>query len=95
MASIMVKKIPKLHLKKIKTHDFIAIDFWTQMIWNPSIATLQTLLDKGFKNIYNVNASYFYYVLREEKPDDGRLQHSFDFHHQDKSIYEDFTLGRF
>ena len=43
----------------------------------------------------NVNASYFYYVLRPSKPDDGREQHSFDYLDQDVRIYNDWTPGQF
>src|SRR5699024_8980760 len=78
--------------QKIEMHDYIGIDFWSQMGWNASIATLDTFIDRGHEDIYNMNASFFYYVLRNEKPDDGRKQHSFDFLDQDKRIYEECTL---
>lgn len=81
--------------QKIKMHDYIGIDFWSQMSWNPSIAKLQTFVDKGHDTIYNINASFFYYVLRNDKPTDGREQHSFDNLNADKKIFEEFTPGKF
>lgn len=81
--------------QKIKMHDYIGIDFWSQMGWNWSIARLNTFIEKGHTDIYNVNASYFYYVLRPSKPNDGREQHSFDFLNQDERIYNEWTPGKF
>lgn len=81
--------------QQIKMHDYIGIDFWSQMSWNRSIARLNTFVEKGHKDIYNVNASFFYYVLRPSKPNDGREQHSFDYLDQDVRIYNDWTPGRF
>lgn len=81
--------------QQIKMHDYIGIDFWSQMGWNPSIANLNTFIEKGHKDIYNVNASYFYYVLRPSMPEDGREQHSFDYLDQDVRIYNDWTPGQF
>lgn len=81
--------------QQIKMHDYIGIDFWSQMGWNPSIANLNTFIEKGHKDIYNVNASFFYYVLRPSKPDDGREQHSFDYLDQDVRIYNEWTPGKF
>ena len=45
--------------QKIKMHDYIGIDFWSQMSWNSSIANLQTFINKGHDTIYNINASFF------------------------------------
>lgn len=81
--------------QQIQMHDFIGIDFWSQMSWNPSIANLHTFIEKGHKDIYNLNAGYFYYVLRNDMPMDGRKQHSFDFLNQDERIYNDWTPGKF
>ena len=81
--------------QKIKMHDYIGIDFWSQMGWNKSIAKLNTFIEKGHKDIYNVNASFFYYVLRPSMPDDGREQHSFDYLNQDVRIYDEWTPGQF
>lgn len=81
--------------QQIKMHDYIGIDFWSQMSWNPSIANLQTFLDKGHEHIYNLNCSYFYYVLRNDMPTDGRKQHSFDNLDQDKRIFNEWTPGKF
>ena len=79
----------------IKMHKYIGIDFWSQMSWNYSIAKLQTFLDKGHDTIYNVNASFFYYVLRPSMPNDGRKQHSFDNLNSDKLIFDQWTPGKF
>ena len=79
----------------IEMHKYIGIDFWSQMSWNYSIAKLQTFLDKGHDTIYNVNASFFYYVLRTSMPDDGRKQHSFDNLNSDKLIFDQWTPGKF
>ncbi len=81
--------------QKIQMHDYIGIDFWSQMSWNRSIAKLQTFIDKGHTDIYNFNASFFYYVLRGSKPTDGREQHSFDVLNQDANIYNNWTPGKF
>ena len=79
----------------IEMHKYIGIDFWSQMSWNHSIAKLQTFLDKGHDTIYNVNASFFYYVLRPSMPNDGRKQHSFDNLNSDKLIFDEWTPGKF
>lgn len=81
--------------QKIKMHDYIGIDFWSQMSWNSSIANLQTFINKGHDTIYNINASFFYYVLRNDKPTDGREQHSFDNLNADRKIYNEWTPGKF
>ena len=81
--------------QKIKMHDYIEVDFWSSMPWNEDVASLQTILNRRHKDIYNVNSKYFYYVLRAEKPTDGRKQASFDFLNQDKRIYEEWTPGKF
>ena len=79
----------------IKMHDYIGIDFWSQMSWNPSIANLNTIVQKGHDTIYNFNASFFYYVLRNDKPTDGREQHSFDNLNADRKIFNEWTPGKF
>ena len=79
----------------IQMHKYIGIDFWSQMSWNSSIAKLQTFLDKGHDTVYNVNASFFYYVLRPSMPNDGRKQHSFDNLNSDKLIFDQWTPGKF
>lgn len=79
----------------IVMHDYIAVDFWSQMTWNRDIANLDTIVKKGFKDIYNINASFFYYVLRNDKPTDGREQHSFDYIDQERRIFEEWTPGKF
>ncbi|WP_282926608.1 family 20 glycosylhydrolase [Helcococcus kunzii] len=80
--------------QKIKMFKEIEVDFWCQMPWNPSISKLNTILNKGHK-IYNLNSSYFYYVLREEMPEDGRKMNSFDKKNQYKNIYNEWTPGKF
>ena len=52
--------------QKIKMHDYIGIDFWSQMSWNSSIANLQTFINKGHDTIYNINAMFLLYVLRND-----------------------------
>ena len=48
-------------------------DFWSQMGWNRDFAKLKVFVDMGHVDIYNVNASFFYYVLRNDVPDVGCL----------------------
>lgn len=81
--------------QKIVMHDYIGIDYWSKMSWNPSIAGMQTFINKGHQDIYNFNSTYFYYVLRNDKPTDGREQHSFDYIDQDRRIFEEWTPGKF
>lgn len=81
--------------QKIEMHDYIGIDFWSQMGWNPSIAKLSAFIEMGHKKIYNINSSYFYYVLRGSKPTDGRELHSFDNLNPDQLIYNEWTPGKF
>src|SRR5699024_8220999 len=76
-------------------HDYIGIVFWSQLGWNWDIHKIQNFIDKGHDTIYNVNASFFYYVLHNDKPTDGREQHSFDVLNQDKNIFENWTPGKF
>lgn len=81
--------------QQIKMHDYIGIDYWSQMGWNPSIAPLNVFIEKGHTDIYNLNANFFYYVLRNDMPEDGRKQHSFDHLNADQKIYNEFTPGIF
>ena len=81
--------------QKVETHKYIGIDFWSQMSWNRSIANLQVFIDKGHTDLYNINASFFYYVLRPTKPNDGRDQASFDYPNQDIRIFDVWTPGKF
>lgn len=81
--------------QKVVMHDFIEVDFWSTLPWNKDIAQLTTFIEKGHKSIYNVNSGLFYYVLRAQKPTDGRKQHSFDFLNSDKRIFEQWTPGNF
>ncbi len=52
--------------QKVKIHDWIGVDFWSQMSWNWNIASLQKLVDRGMKDFYNFNANYGYFVLRND-----------------------------
>lgn len=81
--------------QKIALFPQTTVDFWSQMGWNPSVASLDTFLNRGVKEIYNVNASYFYYVLRPDHPEDGRTNHSFDFLNQDQRIFNEWMPGLF
>ena len=81
--------------QRIDMHDYIGIDYWSQMGWNRSISTLQILRNHGFDTFYNFNSSYFYYVLRNDMPTDGRDQASFDVLNQDRNIFENWTPGQF
>ena len=80
--------------QKIVMHDYIGIDYWSKMTWNPAIAGMQTFIDKGHEDIYNFNSTFFYYVLRNDMPTDGREQHSFDYIDQDRRIFEEWTPGQ-
>ncbi|MDO4437362.1 MAG: family 20 glycosylhydrolase [Coriobacteriaceae bacterium] len=62
------------YAQKVQIHDWIGVDFWSQMSWNWDIANLQDLVNHGMKDIYNFNANYGYFVLRNN--DRGA---SFDF----------------
>lgn len=81
--------------QKIEMHKYIGIDFWSQMGWNRDIAKLDQFVKHGHEDIYNVNCTYFYYVLRNSMPSDGREQHSFDHLNADQLIYNDWTPGKF
>ena len=81
--------------QQIVMHDYIGIDYWSKMTWNPAIAGMQTFIDKGHEDIYNFNSTFFYYVLRNDMPTDGREQHSFDYIDQDRRIFEEWTPGQF
>ena len=81
--------------QQIVMHDYIGIDYWSKMTWNPAIAGMQTFIDKGHEDIYNFNSTFFYYVLRNDMPTDGREQHSFDYIDQDRRIFEEWTPGKF
>lgn len=81
--------------QKIELASYVTVDFWSQMGWNPSVAKLDVFFQRGVKAVYNVNASFFYYVLRPDVPVDGRKSHSFDYLNQDKRIFEDWHPGLF
>ncbi len=52
--------------QKVQIHDWIGVDFWSQMSWNWNIANLRKLVDRGMKDFYNFNANYGYFVLRND-----------------------------
>lgn len=81
--------------QKLQLFSEVTVDFWSQMPWNPSVASLNDLLKRGVSEVYNVNAGYFYYVLRSDQPKDGRTNHSFDFLNQDQRIFNDWMPGIF
>lgn len=83
------------HPQKIELEEYIEIDFWAKLAWDPKASGLDVLLKHGRKKIYNSNSSFFYYVLRENCPEDGREQNSFDVLNQDRNIYENWSLGKF
>lgn len=73
----------------------IGIDYWSHMPWLKKVSSLKTIMEKGHNEIYNVHSSFFYYVLRDDLPEDGRPMNSFDVFNQDKNIYENWTPGIF
>lgn len=82
--------------QKIQIKPSIGIDFWSQMCWNPHIATLETLMKNNLSNLYNVNADMFYYVLKFEASSESNPSlHSFYFKDQEQKIYNEWTLGLF
>ena len=71
---------------------------FTPRIWNDGVyygESSYEFINKGHDTIYNINASFFYYVLRNDKPTDGREQHSFDNLNADRKIYNEWTPGKF
>ena len=81
--------------QKFPMHDYIGIDYWSRTSWIGGSPDLQTFINRGHKEIYNFNASYFYYVLRSGPQSDGRPAHSFDVKNQDANIYNNWTPGEF
>ncbi len=81
--------------QKIEMHDYIGIDYWSHMTWNSAVAGLQTFIDKGHTDLYNINGDYFYYILRNSMPTNGNDQHSFDKVNPEAAIYNDWTPGKF
>lgn len=76
--------------QQVKTHAWIGVDFWSQMAWNPSIANLQDLVDRGMTDIYNFNANYGYFVLRNNE-----RGASFDFDDSLERWWEQWRPGDF
>lgn len=74
--------------QKIPLLPEIEVDYWSKMGWDPAVASAEVFLEKGVQHLYNCNSDFFYYVLRNEAPEDGRKQHSFDHLEPGKRIYE-------
>lgn len=53
--------------QKVRLHEYVGVDFWSQMSWNRSIANLSDLLERGVTRINNWNANYGYFVLRNNE----------------------------
>lgn len=81
--------------QKVALHTWIEVDHWSQMGWNPDIARLQAILGRGHETLYNVNCTFGYYVLRNDVPQDGRPQASFDHKDPDKHIFENWSPAQF
>ncbi len=76
--------------QKVEIDPTIGVDFWSQMSWNRSIANLRDLLNRGMEVIYNFNANYGYFVLRN----DSRGA-SFDYDNNLEMWFNDWTPGTF
>ncbi|WP_204122617.1 family 20 glycosylhydrolase [Lacticaseibacillus mingshuiensis] len=81
--------------QRIQIDPALGIDYWCPMNWNKAVAELPVFLARGRRRLFNVNSTFFYYVLRAEMPEDGRAQHSFDVPDQDRNIYENWRPGLF
>ena len=81
--------------QKFAMHDYIGIDYWSRTSWIGGSPSLETFINRGHKDIYNFNSSYFYYVLRNGEQSDGRPANSFDVKEQYKNIYNNWTPGQF
>ena len=81
--------------QKFSMHDYIGIDYWSRTSWIGGSPSLEVFINRGHKEIYNFNSSYFYYVLRNGVQSDGRPANSFDVKEQYKNIYNNWTPGKF
>ncbi|MBQ8857592.1 MAG: family 20 glycosylhydrolase [Lachnospiraceae bacterium] len=81
--------------QKFAMHDYIGVDYWSRTSWIGGSPSLETFINRGHKEIYNFNSSYFYYVLRSGPQSDGRPANSFDVAEQYKNIYNNWTPGQF
>lgn len=81
--------------QKVALHQWVEVEHWSQMGWNPQIAKLEDILKRGHDVLYNVNCTFGYYVLRNDKPNDGRPQASFDHLDPDKHVYENWSPAKF
>ncbi|MFM1581324.1 family 20 glycosylhydrolase [Helcococcus bovis] len=78
-----------------KLENRIGVDYWCNIPWDDNVVNISYLLDRGYNEIYNSNSSFFYYVLREEMPKDGRKQNSWDYFNQYQRIYNIWSPGVF
>lgn len=74
--------------QKLPLHAKLEVDYWSKMGWDKAVAGPEVFLEKGVSQLYNCNSDFFYYVLRNDLPEDGRKQHSFDHLEPGKRIYE-------
>lgn len=81
--------------QKLNFDPNIGVDYWSNMPWNESIATLKTILDRGHKDLYNVNSSFGYYVLRNPDSTHPDGWAAFDNDDPDKLIFEQWRPGAF
>lgn len=81
--------------QKFAMHDYIGIDYWSRTSWIGGSPSLEVFINRGHKDIYNFNSSFFYYVLRSGTQSDGRPANSFDVKEQYKNIFNNWTPGKF
>lgn len=86
---------PDIPKQLIKPSKDINIDYWCIMSWTKNVAPLDTFINKDYKNIYNSNSDYLYYVLREDTPEDGHPMHSWNFKNAYKKIFNEWSPGKF
>lgn len=86
---------PAIPKQKIVPPKDINIDYWCIMPWTKNVVPVDLFIEKGYENIYNSNSDYLYYVLREEKPEDERLMHSWNFHNAYLKIFNEWSPDRF
>lgn len=86
------ESIPKQIIKPSKD---INIDYWCIMSWTKNVVPVDLFIKEGYKNIYNSNSDYLYYVLREQMPEDGRAMHSWNFNNAYLKIFNEWSPGKF
>ncbi len=52
--------------QKVELDPDLVVDFWSSIPWNSDVASLQTLVNHGFKHFSNINSTYTYFVLRTD-----------------------------